>query len=526
MLKIIPYPNHIEVYEEGKPFLLNDALTISGREDFAINRLSEFLSTVFSLKVNKVPTGGTIDLREVQGMSKEEYELEVHSDDIIIRYSYSAGALYAVETLKQIFLDKSREIPLLNILDKPAMDYRGFMLDSGRYFFPVSDVKKFIDMMTLHKLNVLHWHLTEDQGWRVEIKSFPELTLKGSKRSHTNFGIRPHGGFYTQEQIKEIVAYAHERNIIVIPEFDIPGHTQAAIACYPYLSCFNRTLPVATHWGVKHDILCAGKAETYSFVYKVIDELIALFPDGYLHIGGDEAVKTRWKLCPDCQAAIIDNGLRDETQLQSFFINKVAEFIKSKGYVPIIWNEYDFSDICDIDIVWQIFNPDQFILDRCVQESKNGRKFINGISKPYYLDLTYHENPLEKVYNYNPYIQGMQDNAILGIEGSLWSEFVPNYKKGIKMALPRLCAIAESAWTKPESKDYDAFLLRLNGFYKYLILNNIRPIRSIKSANPSKIRGFAEKVWFGRRIFYWAGLHNEIDNMKVRRLAERQKKER
>lgn len=232
----------------------------------------------------------------------EAYRIEVSEQEICISSAGEAGLFYALQTLKQILLTNGCKIPSLSINDAPLYHYRGFMLDVGRYFYPVEEVKHFLDLMAVHKLNIFHWHLTEDQGWRVEIKKYPRLTEFGSKRSHTNFGFRPHSGFYTQEDIREVVAYAHSKYIKVIPEIDMPGHMQSAIACYPELSCFNRSLPVATHWGVKHDILCAGKESTYQFIFDVLDELIPLFPDGYFHLGGDEVVKMRWQLCPHCQA--------------------------------------------------------------------------------------------------------------------------------------------------------------------------------------------------------------------------------
>ena len=295
MIKLIPEPTKI-IYGEGF-FTAEKKAEKADAPEFILNELDEFFYSSKTEQTLEIISSIQVNLgKEYSYLGDEGYCLTINKSAIIIEALKENGAFYAVQTLKQILFQCGEKIPVMTIEDFPRFSYRGFMLDVGRYFYTVEEVKKFLDLMALHKLNTFHFHLTEDQGWRIEIKKYPLLTQKGSRRSHTNFGFIPRSGFYTQEQIKEIVSYAHSKFIRVIPEFDIPGHTVSAIACYPYLSCFDRKLKVATHWGVKHDILCAGKESTYKFVFDVLDEIAELFPDGEIHIGGDEAYKMRWNI--------------------------------------------------------------------------------------------------------------------------------------------------------------------------------------------------------------------------------------
>ena len=278
MFNIIPQPTSILVNRDKKGFTLHTGTTIS-----PYPFVDEFISFVRKTLNKKVcvheDTGeerSIIITLDESIESEEGYSIKCENRRVFIKAKTEAGLFYGLQTLKQMLLQTGGKIPYVEITDSPRFSYRGFMLDCGRYFYTVDEVKRIIDLMALHKLNALHWHLTEDQGWRIEIKKYPKLTEKGSMRSHTNFNNKPHGGYYTQEEIKEIVAYCHDRFIKVIPEYDIPGHSVAAISCYPELSCLDRKMEVATHCGVKHDILCAGKESTYKFVYDVLDEFIEL----------------------------------------------------------------------------------------------------------------------------------------------------------------------------------------------------------------------------------------------------------
>lgn len=508
-IKITPKPLNIEYLDGENTFVFDSAFGIIGDSSVsvAVSMLNVFVGQDLSLIVNENPSK-IVAFKENTALESEEYIINI-AENITIEYSTSAGALYAVVSLKQAISSTGNALPYAIIHDKPRMKYRGFMFDTGRYFFEPKYIYKLIDNMVENKLNVFHWHLSEDQGWRVEIDAYPELTLKASERSHTNFGLKPHGGYYKKSELRDIVKYCSERNITVIPELDIPGHTQAMLAAYPYLGCFDRKLKVATHWGVKHDILCAGKETTYEFVKTVLDELLEIFPSHYIHIGGDEAVKTRWNICPLCQAKLKELGLKDTNQLQAHFTNVIAEYLKSKGRETIIWNEYEFSDICNSDIIWMAWNCDKRIFDKIKED---GRTFINANSIPYYIDLTYKTNPLKKVYLYDPTEITGEEN-MLGIQASLWTEFVPNIKKAFKMIYPRITAIAERAWS--HEYDYDDYLVRLETFYEYLHVQGVITPKSIKASN-SKFKAFFEHIWFGRRVLYWAGLHNLIDNFKVK----------
>lgn len=439
-------------------------------------------------------------------LDEEDYILRV-GEVIEITSSGKAGQLYALQTLRQIIFQCDFIIPEIEICDKPKYKIRGFMLDVGRYFFPVSDVKKIIRRMAWHKLNLLHLHLTEDQGWRVEIKKYPLLTEIGSKRAKTNFNHTAHQGFYTQQDIREIVSYAHEFCISVMPEFDIPGHSRSAIACYSDLTCFPRRLPVADHWGVKHDVLCVGRDSTMEFVKNVIDEMCDLFPDKYFHIGGDEVPKHRWSLCPDCQAKIRRLGLNDCDELQIWFMNEVNSYLAEKGRQSFMWS-------------WDLKNDN--MLDstlgftKCGELDTGDRPFIDTSTVAYYIDLPYGYISLDdtakhKVYNGN----------CLGVEATLWSEYVPDMKKADFMTFPRLAPLCEAGWRG--EADVDSINDRLDFYYSYLKALGCG-FADIKTANPNKIRGKLQVLWFERRQLAWEGLTNIIDDKRIEALAKKKKR--
>ncbi len=516
MFNIIPQPVSILTNSDKKGFTLHAGTIISPysfSEDFV-----KFVRENFNKKICiHADTGEekSIILTLDESFEYDEgYTLKCENRRVYINAKTENGLFYGLQTLKQMLLQKEGKLPYTEILDYPRFSYRGFMLDCGRYFYPVEDVKKIVDLMALHKLNVLHWHLTEDQGWRVEIKKYPLLTEKGSMRSHTNFNHKPHGGYYTQEDIKEIVAYCHERKIKVIPEFDIPGHSVSTISCYPYLSCLDRDLEVATHWGVKHDILCAGKETTYQFVYDVLDELIELFPDKIIHIGGDEAVKMRWKNCPHCQKAIKDNGLRDEDDLQMFFMDKVNEYLKSKGYSSVMWSydRIENSENLSEDVAWTVcgMGDDTELVKN---ELKRGRKLINTHCYPYYFDFPYGWNTLKMVCEDNGALTD-KDEETWGIEAQMWTEYVPNMKRLEFLTFPRLGAMAENAWAEKGYPSFSTFLHKAPTYYNLLDAYNVN-YAPLKKACPSFFYKHASSIWFKRRVFHWQGLHNLIDDAKA-----------
>ena len=526
MFNIIPQPVSILTNSDRKGFTLHAGTIISPysfSEDFV-----KFVRKNFNKKICIHEDTGeekSIILTLDESFEYDEgYTLKCENKRVYINAKTENGLFYGLQTLKQMLLQKEGKLPYTEILDYPRFSYRGFMLDCGRYFYPVEDVKKIVDLMALHKLNVLHWHLTEDQGWRVEIKKYPLLTEKGSMRSHTNFNHKSHGGYYTQEDIKEIVAYCHERKIKVIPEYDIPGHSVAAISCYPYLSCLDRDLEVATHWGVKHDILCAGKETTYQFVYDVIDELIELFPDKIIHIGGDEAVKMRWKNCPHCQKAIKDNNLRDEDHLQMFFMAKVNDYLKEKGYSSMMWNydKIENADTLTPDIAWDIcgMGDDD---DLVKNELKRGRKLINTKCYPYYFDFPYGWNTLKMVCEDNGALTD-KDEETWGIEAQMWTEYVPDMKRLEFLTFPRLGAMAENAWAEKGYPSFSTFLHKAPTYYNLLDAYNVN-YAPLKKACPSFFYKHASSLWFKRRVFHWQGLHNLIDDAKAVKEANKIKED-
>lgn len=519
MFNIIPQPASILVNRSKKGFTLHSETTITpyGFTDEFI----AFVRKLFSKKVRKhEDTGGekSIILKIDSSVSSGEgYTLKCENRRVYINAKTETGLFWGLQTLKQMLLQTDGKIPYTEITDYPRFSYRGYMLDAGRYFYTVDEIKRIVDLMALHKLNFFHFHLTEDQGWRIEIKKYPLLTEKGSKRSRTNFNRKPHEGYYTQDDIKEIVAYCHERKIKVIPEFDIPGHTTAAIACYPYLSCFDRELEVASHWGVKHDILCAGKESTYRFVYDVLDEITELFPDGIIHIGGDEAVKMRWELCPHCQKAVRENHLKSADELQFLFMNKVNDYLKQRGFSSIMWNYSppDGTDALSPDIAWTVCGADESIIKK---ELARGRKLINANAFPFYLDFPYGWNTLKKVCSYDGALTE-DDSETLGVEGCMWTEYAPNMKKLEFLTFPRLGAIAETGWAEKGYASFPTFLHKAADYYKLLDAYDVNYAK-IKKACPSFIYKHASSLWFRRRVIHWQGLHNLIDDNRVKKTAK------
>lgn len=522
MFNIIPQPVQVLINSDRKGFTLHAGTTITPYP-FAQDLIS-FCREVFNKKVRMHEDTGeekSIILSIDDTITNDEgYKIKCENRRVFINAKTETGLFYGIQTLKQMLLQTDGKLPYTEIEDEPRFKYRGLLLDVGRYFYPVEDVKRVVDLMALHKLNVLHWHLTEDQGWRVEIKKYPLLTEKGSVRSHTNFNPKHHGGYYTQEEIKEIVAYCHERKIKVVPEFDIPGHTVSAIACYPELSCFGRKLDVATHWGVKHDILCVGKESTYEFVFNVLDELIELFPDKIIHIGGDEAEKMRWEICPDCQKAIKDNNLHNENELQMFFMSKVNEYLKSKGCSSMMWN-YDTTENADTlsaDIGWTLY--ENFGGEGVIRkELDRGRKMVNTSGCPYYFDLPYGMNTLKKVCEDDGAITE-NDEETLGIEACVWTEYIPDMKRLEFLTFPRLGAMAENAWAEKGYPSFKTFLHKASDYYKLLDVYKVG-YAPIKKACPSFFYKHASSLWFKRRVLHWQGLHNLIDDAKAVKEAEK-----
>lgn len=422
---------------------------------------------------------------------KEAYSINVSSDGILVRAVSPEGIYRATRTLlKSVGTEKasSVEFPSAEVSDWPRFGYRGLMLDVSRHFSDVEMVKRTIDMLALHQLNIFHWHLTDDQGWRIEIKSHPELTEVGAWRDDTVVGRylggtdyptdgKRHGGFYTQEQIREIVAYAKERYIEIIPEIDLPGHTSAVLAAYPQLGCEDKEYKVANRWGVIRDVLCAGNPASLDLFKDIMDEVCELFPGKYIHLGGDECVKERWKACPKCQRKIRELGLKDgsryskEDYLQSWFMGEVASFVQSKGKRVIGWDEILEGVPMDDSVIMSWRGTEGGIT-----AARMGHDVVMTPTSDMYFDQSQtlasqlEEIPVGgfinvmKVYSYEPLPASLtpeQQKHILGCQANVWCEYMPEERIRQYQMLPRLAALSEVQWTMPERKNYKDFLKRL-----------------------------------------------------------------
>ena len=421
------------------------------------------------------------------GLMKEAYNLDVTLKGIVIEYGSGAGVFYAIQTLFQllpeaIFADSVQrgvrwEVPCCSIEDSPRFPYRGMHLDCCLHFFDIPFLKRYIDLMALHKVNRFHWHLTEDQGWRIEIKKYPLLTEKGQWRKETVVGSlysgiydgKPHGGFYTQEEARDLIKYAAERYVTIIPEIEIPGHSLAAISCYPELSCgLEDHYETATRWGIFKQVYCP-KEETFKFLEDVFDEIIELFPSELIHIGGDECPKASWKKCPHCQALIRKLGLKDEYELQSWFIQRMEKYINAKGRQIIGWDEILEGGLAPNAKVMSWLGEEGGI-----KAAQQHHEVVMSPYPKYYLDY-WQGDPdseplamggptlLRTMYEYEPVpavLTPEERRYIIGVEGCVWTEYMPTPARVEYMAWPRMCAIAEAGWTRAP-KDWEGFTSRL-----------------------------------------------------------------
>lgn len=512
---IIPQPVSMKT-EYKTVFSLTEFCEIEAddKSQKAKRSLLKSLKDTFSLEI--VGTGKEkIIIKVDESADKaESYTLRIETDSVVITGSDEAGAFYGVQTLRQLLMQGELNLSETFIEDYPRYSYRGFMLDCARYFYTKEAVFAFLEMMAFHKLNHFHWHLSDDQGFRAQLEDNLLLTEIGSYRSHTNFGKIPHGGYYTKADMKEIVEYAHSLCIKVIPEIDTPGHTVSMIAAYPFLSCFDRELSVSTHTGVKHDVLCVGKESTFDFMFSVFDELLEIFTDGTVHIGGDEVPTTRWEICPHCQKRVKDLGLKSTSELHTYYLDRIGKYLMSKGAQVIMWNDTVKDYMTERQIHWQLWNGEMSTAD-VVSEIAKGRKFILSNSGAYYLDLPYMQVNLKKCYEFEP-IEYENDDGIIGLEACLWSEYVPTMKKAGYCTFPRIGAFCESAWTPKENKSYEAFSKKLTAYYKMLDFLGF-DYATLKQAMPSFIRGAGYFLYWERRKLHWQGLHNLIENAIVKK---------
>lgn len=432
----------------------------------------------------------TLDSKK-KNLAKEGYELSVTKSLVKINGFDEAGVFRATQTLYQLLPEEIEcnaavrgmawSIPCVQIEDYPRFPWRGMHLDVGRHFFPKAIILRYIDLMAMYKLNSFHWHLTEDQGWRIEIKKYPRLTEVGSWRKETMGNGLPHGGFYTQDDIREVVAYAKERFIDVVPEIEMPGHARAALASYPEFSCTGAPLEVGTVWGVEKDVFCAGNERTFEFLQNILSEVIELFPGNYIHVGGDECPKDRWKECPRCQAKIKADGLNNEHELQSYFIKRIERFLNSKGKRLMGWDEILEGGLAPYASVmsWRgtqggieaaksnhdvVMTPTEYCYFDYYQSLTGEPKAIGG-----YL-------PMDVIYSYDPVpaeLTPQESKRILGSQGNMWTEYMPNSKHLEYMLIPRMCALSEMVWTQQELRKYDEFLKRMESHYQRLAYRGV-----------------------------------------------------
>ncbi|BDQ03415.1 family 20 glycosylhydrolase [Ignavibacterium sp.] len=481
-INVIPKPQSFNLLQ-GHFILSPDTKIFFNDETKRIKEyLNEFLKSTlgFELDTTEFPQKEkslTLILNPIKEINYngEGYHLIVDNEEILIEASREIGLFYGIQTLKQLIpiVKESYElnelkIPCVEIFDYPKFKWRGLNLDCCRHFMSKEFIKRYIDLLAFQKMNVLHWHLTEDQGWRIEIKKYPELTKVGAFRKYDDGTV--YGGYYTQDDIKEIVTYAQSRFITVVPEIEMPGHSTAAIATYPQLSCTGGPFEVGTLWGVYKDIYCAGNEETFNFIEDVLSEVIELFPSKYIHIGGDEAPKDRWQNCPKCQQRIKEEGLADEHELQSYFIKRVENFLNSKGKEIIGWDEILEGGLAPGATV-QSWRGTKGAIDA----AKMNHDVIVSPTSHCYFDYPIETTDVPKVYSFNPIPDELNEEEakhVLGSEGNMWTEYAPQHLVDYRL-FPRLTALAEVLWTYPNERNYEEFASRLQKFYDKLDEMNV-----------------------------------------------------
>lgn len=481
-LNLIPAVQELS-FTEGAAFYWRSEMGITSDSIFL--KEAAYLQSLLANSIKQVPSLGlsSAERSKTKGISlkwspdvqePEAYHLEVKSDQVQISASSRKGMMRGIQTLRQLFKpelpamegQKRFEVPALQIKDAPHFAHRGLLLDVCRHFFSVEAIKKQIDLLALYRMNVLHLHLTEDQAWRMEVKSFPKLHQLASWRVEGD-GIK-YGGYYTQEQLRDIVAYAAERHVEVIPEIELPGHAQAALAAYPQFSCLGADahISVANDWGVFKEIYCAGNDSTFLFLEAILKEVMAIFPSHYIHIGGDEAPKFRWEHCKKCHKRIKQEKLEDEHELQSYFIQRIEGFLNQNGRALIGWDEILEGGLSPTATVqsWRG-------MEGGLAAIKAGNKAIMSPTSHCYLDYGLHQIDLQKVYSFDPIPAGLsaeEAKGILGGECNMWTEHVPNETNLDQKIHPRMEALAEVLWTYPSERNFEDFYRRIQNHYPIL----------------------------------------------------------
>lgn len=535
-IQIIPQPQQISIYEGA--FEIDKNTIIQTVTDF--KKEAEYLKSLiesksqFEIEIeysDHLPfeaTTTSITIVKVSGLpNNESYDLSIDDNGINILTNSNEGFMRGIQTLRQLFIEdfhgqkkrKSWLLPHLSISDSPKFKHRGLLLDCSRHFYDKEVVKKYIDLLAFYKMNVLHWHLTEDQGWRIAIDKYPKLTEIGAWRIEENG--EKYGGFYTKGEIKEVVAYAQERHITVIPEIELPGHSQAAIAAYPHLSCTGNQVNVANDWGVFKEIYCAGNDSVFTFLEDVLSEVMELFPSEYIHIGGDEAPKYRWEHCAKCQKRINDEDLKDAHGLQRYFITRIEQFLNKNGRQLIGWDEILEGGLSENATVqsWRG-------MDGGITAANSGHNAIMSPTSHAYFDYDLKAIDLEKVYNFDPIpIELAEDkhHFIIGGECNMWTEHVPDEDNLDSKVFPRLLAMSEVLWSYPEERDYTSFYKRVQHHYPILKNKNVNyGYENIPATITSSIKG--RKVFINPKAgnndltlqYLWKyGWYNQVDTTNI-----------
>lgn len=498
--KVVPAPDKINYNPKGGDFTLSASTIINytaGNADMERNAafLAQYVKDMTKLELGKqaakgkAKTGISLVLNAKAKLAPEAYEIVVDKRGVTVTGATAAGVFYGVQAIRKslpiLQNAENVEMPAAKVEASPRFAYRGMMLDCSRHFFPAKFVKKYIDMIALHSMNRLHWHISDDQGWRFEVPGYPRLTEVGSKRAQTVTGHNseledgvPYGGYYTDDEIRDIVKYAAERYVTIVPEVDMPGHMMAALAAYPELGCTGGPYKTGEFWGVYRDILCAGNEKVYTFIEKTLDHICDLFPGQYIHIGGDESPRVRWEKCPKCQAKIAEQGLTDkdgmskEARLQGYFAKRVQKYLEAKGRKIIGWDELLG---CDVDTTatimsWRGAEPG-------AQGAKLGHDVIMSPNNALYFDHyqskdTGSEPPaiggfsdVANVYNLEPVPAELAPSVkahIKGVQANVWTEYIPYTNQVEYMVLPRMAALSEVQWLQPSEKNFEAFKKRVD----------------------------------------------------------------
>ncbi len=497
-VSVIPQP--LKVVQKDGVFKLPSAISIMADADNSDNAsyLKEVLAPYSKVAIKKAVKRGqgitlTTNVNLAESLGEEGYQLEINKHCIGIIGASAAGVFYGIQTLRQMLpLDasaqKTYELPLVSIEDQPRFSWRAFMLDEARYFKGEEQVKKLLDQMALLKMNVFHWHLTDDQGWRIEIKKYPKLTEVGASRSNTQIGGwdskersgKAHSGFYTQEQIKDIISYAQQRHITIVPEIEMPGHASAAIAAYPWLGTIGELTEVPVVFGKLPDSFNVADARVYAFLEDVLDEVMALFPENIVHIGGDEVRFEAWKNSETVQDFMVAKGLKTPADLQVYFTNRISNYLDANKHRMMGWNEilggnvHEWQKAEDVEVSEQLaksaiihfWKGSPELINEAVQ---GGYDIVNSYHIYTYLDYSYEYIPLEKAYEFNPIPDGLDakyHHKVLGSGCQMWSEWIPEVSDMENMVFPRLAAYAEVGWTAMEQKNYQTFRNKLERLLK------------------------------------------------------------